>query len=438
MKFFEKSKGSKGKIFASFSPFACFRYPQALLTAAVFIAALVFASCKNAADDLPPPPPEPKLIITPKSKSILPGAKIEFTAKMTVESETTTVTDGTNFKIGGAHSGGTAISKNTLTVASEEDADKLTVTATYDGITATATVNVFAKPQNVSVEGSIKEKLGITTAGKTAVTDTFTALHEFIQAGGLTDKNTSGMIELGDWIDLEDRLQVDPSAQVEAETETLTEAQMGKIDLSFSKEDDKPKLRLIVVGINSFQSKEDEDAYKYQGEGTPPPHVVFQFAGLPGTHRMNWIESTLQSGWETGTNAGGYAASEMYSYVTGNFFTGLKNAGVPEGVLWAPTRTVSTSWTAVGPLSDPLWLPTEREMFETLQYNTAQGETAANQARLEYYTTPELRKKSDASYWLASVIYSNNTNFAVVTKTGTSDGAYSTSSYGVAPAFCVQ
>jgi hypothetical protein len=47
MKYFEKCKCSKGKIFASFSPFACFRHPQTLLTAAMFIAALFFASCKS-------------------------------------------------------------------------------------------------------------------------------------------------------------------------------------------------------------------------------------------------------------------------------------------------------------------------------------------------------------------------------------------------------
>jgi hypothetical protein len=262
---------------------------------------------------------------------------------------------------------------------------------------------------------NIKYKFGVSeeVTGTASVEAAFQELHAFIQAGGLTSK--PNVIKLGDYIDLEGGL-------------TVIKDVGGEIALSFSKEADKPKLRLIVVGINSFTKN-----------GNNTPHVVFQFADFPGTHRMNLVVSSSENGFKQDTNAGGYAGSEMYPYVKGNFFTGLKRAGVTEDVLWPPTRTVSTNnTTGAGTLTDLLWLPTEREMAgEGVQTNAPQGETAENQARLEYYTTPELRKKSGA-YWLASTIYSSSTNFSYVASNGVTGGGSSSASLGIAPAFCVQ
>jgi hypothetical protein len=272
---------------------------------------------------------------------------------------------------------------------------------------------------------NIKFKFGVSedVTGTDGVEAAFQELHAFIQAGGLASK--PNVIKLGDYIDLEGGLQVAPSAPVNS----LNDAQRGAISLpALSGQSANPKLRLIVVGINSFTKN-----------GNNTPHVVFQFADFPGTHWMNWRAEAADNLWTSNYNAGGYAASEMYPYVKGNFFTGLKSAGVPEDVLWPPTRTVSTNnTTGAGPLTDLLWLPTEREMVgEEVQNNAAQGETAENQARLEYYTTPASRTKSGA-YWLASTIYSSSTNFSYVASNGATGGSISSASLGIAPAFCVQ
>jgi hypothetical protein len=282
---------------------------------------------------------------------------------------------------------------------------------------------------------NIKYKFGVSedVTGTASVEAAFKELSAFIKNGGLTDH--PDVIEPGDWIELEGGLQVTETAQTASQS--LTEAERGKIDLKFSNTEDKPKLRLIVVGINSFQ---DKTPYEYQGDpnnNPSRPHVVFQFENIPGTHRMNWREEATENKWESNYNTGGYVASEMHSYVTENFLAGLKSAGVPEDVLWPPTRTVSTSGTDASPLTDLLWLPTEREMFVKVQTNAAQGETAANQARLEYYTDDTSREKS-GTYWLASTRNSSDTAFNMVFSNGVADNAVSARlSVGVAPAFCV-
>ncbi|GHV32611.1 hypothetical protein AGMMS4952_23280 [Spirochaetia bacterium] len=120
-------------------------------------------------------------------------------------------------------------------------------------------------------------------------------------------------------------------------------------------------LRLIVVGKNSFKS-----GTAAANNPSAPNHVVFQFQNIPVTHGMN----------PTNSNAGGYKDSEMRVYLTNDFLPGLKAAGVPESVLWAPSRRVwngflssesgsSSTNTVVDTIADELWLPTEYEMLGT-------------------------------------------------------------------------
>jgi hypothetical protein len=44
-----------------------------------------------------------------------------------------------------------------------------------------------------------------------------------------------------------------------------------------------------------------------------------------------------------GLNADGYKLSEMRPYLTGSFLRGLIAAGAPEGVLYAPVRSIANS-----------------------------------------------------------------------------------------------
>jgi hypothetical protein len=143
---------------------------------------------------------------------------------------------------------------------------------------------------------------------------------------------------------------------------------------------------------------------------------------------------------------GGYDASYMRSYLTGDFLKGLKAAaGLTDDMLWAPARNISQGSRSATDIStiavDTLWLPTEFEMFGTPRGNSVQQEIDAGQARLDYYQTNADRIKYDYGnnpkwYWLASP--TSGVAFCSVGTDGTSSTNYSSDNGGVSPAFCIR
>jgi hypothetical protein len=285
---------------------------------------------------------------------------------------------------------------------------------------------------------SIKAKFGVNATGTEGVTKAFLELSEFIRNGGLEDdlkyQKEFRVIQLGDWIDLEGGLAiaVNGGKEFSSGEDWDKEESWGKLN------------RLIVVGINSFQTKND-GAYTYpagEKEGAPPLHVVFQFQNIPVSRRMT----------DDGKNTGGYPNSLMRKYLTpvekesqsGYFLDGLKGAGVPEDVLWGPSRVMSTKGNGPKTINDLLWLPTEYEMFGELASYFVQDEEV-HQARLEYYTNTSnnLRKKYDTSkkvnqYWLATADRVNTSSFCGVNIIGNvQTNVNAAVAKGVSPAFCV-
>jgi hypothetical protein len=268
---------------------------------------------------------------------------------------------------------------------------------------------------------SLKEAFGITTTGVQGVTDTFNAIHTYLAGKTAEQLASGGNIQLGDYIDLEGGITVSggaPNATV-ANTPLLGHGTL---------------LRLVVVGINSFNASGD-----YTGNGNgEDAHLVFQFQNLPFTRAME----------ADATNANGYGGSDMRTYLTGAFLTGLYAAGVPDAVLWAPKRYAANKGTGASSaalIQDKLWLPTEREMFASQVYSNPAYETEENQARLEYYADESLRTKKynafNASdwYWLASPLSTSTANFCLVSYTGySSNGPDDASLGGCVPAFCVK
>ncbi|MDR1908890.1 MAG: DUF6273 domain-containing protein [Spirochaetaceae bacterium] len=282
---------------------------------------------------------------------------------------------------------------------------------------------IFGWPVDTTASAmDLKARFSITTTGANGVTEAFNAVHWLIntpEAGDFTQ-----IIQLGDYIDLDSLNVADyNSAGAISEVNTTWGGDHGQL------------LRLIVVGKNSFNGI----------NGNNTPHVVFQFQNLPGTRKMNASD----------TNAGGYMGSEMKAYLTpdgvpghGNFYTGLTGAGVPDAVVWAPSRRVANGGsgaTGADTVADLLWLPTEFEMSGAHLYSSPTYEAPATQARLEYYTDNNSRIKygssnSDRWYWLASPYYGNAADFSVVSEYGDPGyvNASATLDSGVVPAFCVK
>jgi hypothetical protein len=289
------------------------------------------------------------------------------------------------------------------------------------------TVDTTASPMD------LKTRFGITTSGIAGVTEAFNAVHWLINTPKAGDDFTS-VIQLGDWVDL-DSLTVAPYNSDGAISATDQDIDPDAIPNSG---DESRLLRLIVVGKNSFNGI----------NGNNTPHVVFQFQNLPGTRQMN----------ATDTNVDGYAASEMQTYLTGNFYTGLTAAGVPDQHVWAPSRRVwngftqaekdgnassSTNSTVDTITGDKLWLPTEWEMFGTNYRSSSTYEDSANQAHLVYYTDDNSRLKyisssEPKSYWEASPHDTDYTNFCCVRFDGSAYSTDASDATGCAPAFCVK
>ncbi|MDR1149329.1 MAG: hypothetical protein LBK66_11930, partial [Spirochaetaceae bacterium] len=288
----DKGKG-KGKTFAPFAPFARLMtrrltaaFSAALLTTAMLTTALFFASCgdSGASEDMAAPTNLPstassKLSITPASQHLIPGDSVKFTVKMIVGSENKDVTKDASLIIAGSHDNDTKISNGTLTVSNNEAAGRLSISGTYKD----ANVTVFVEVIDPSKK-SIKEKFGITTEKTDAVSDTFTALHKFIQADGLV--KLPEVIKPGDWIELEGGLTVAEYGDGEGKAGGFSysyndESWNKEIMITLNKGEwtesvSRGKLnRLIVVGINSFQTGKGYPvgSYTYPAGGdTPPPH----------------------------------------------------------------------------------------------------------------------------------------------------------------------
>jgi hypothetical protein len=271
-------------------------------------------------------------------------------------------------------------------------------------------------------KADLKEAFGINTAGTTGVNDTFNDIHDYVAGRTAAQLANDGLIQLGDYIDL-------PS--ITLDNTTITDQVITPGNLPFPGYEGR-LLRLIVVGINSFNANGD---YTGNGNGAAA-HLVFQFQNLVFFDSMN----------STTTNAGGYKESEMRAYITGVFFTGLKAAGVPDSVIWTPRRYVANGGsgaTGADLIQDQLWLPTERELFGIKTHSTVY-ETAANQARLEYYTISSRRIKHAVynvsmfayTYWAASPSGANH--FCCVNSLGNTLAMSAGVGNGVAPAFCVK
>jgi hypothetical protein len=296
---------------------------------------------------------------------------------------------------------------------------------------------------------SIKAKFGVPETGTAGVDAAFRELSAFIQGGGLTDDATENVIRLGDWIDMDGGLTVAAYDGIDGNGgggfSSGDDGMKWDDDITLNGNPQGKMKRLIVVGINSFTKNGDDTQ-----------HVVFQFQNIPVLRRMNPSDAG---------NTGGYPASEMRKYVTENFLPGLIAAGVPDGVLWSPARVLSNgnNGTGSGPVSDLLWLPTEREMFQngksvlnTTTYGpySANGETQENQARLEYYTSnesclkvyktnngyPEVEQTSGNTghwYWESSAYATGTSWFCCVGSGGRPSNAGASEQGGCAPAFCV-
>jgi hypothetical protein len=266
---------------------------------------------------------------------------------------------------------------------------------------------------------------------KNLVEDIFVRIHEYLDR--LDPALVGDGIKLGDYLDLPDLSVMDDEA---VPNQGALSTRIANDDLGVNGK----LLRLIVVGINSFNPGANNALYQ-GGVDEPFAHIVMQFQNLPVQRSIKGIYPQA------------YVGSEMQLYLTSSFIAGLQDAGVPvddDTIIWGPTRKIcNTAQRDLDIITDKLWLPTEWEMFGNGPYSygaysKTTVEDVTNQAYLEYYNSDLKRikynsKGSAYSYWEASPYSGNSYGFCSVSSNGSA--AYTivgSDDGGLAPAFCVR
>ncbi|MDR2468262.1 MAG: DUF6273 domain-containing protein, partial [Spirochaetaceae bacterium] len=249
-----------------------------------------------------------------------------------------------------------------------------------------------------------------TKFGTTGVAATFNAVAAYLRTTPKQDGSGTtmsvGAIKIGDYVIL-------PSLSVAVYNSQGT-AITGLADQ-----------KVKVVGINPYAGK---------NLNTPGALLVFQFEKIVTTRRMH-LNANVS-----------YGETELRRYLTpvggatgsGNFYTGLVNAGVPEDVFWAPMRVIGAKYGgSIESLQDKVFLPT---VYEAFGYEYG-GETSGNQGRLSAYHDSDSRKKSGAGaneWWLASPDSSSSSYFGNVYTNGSVTSNIANTVLGLAPAFCIK
>ena len=179
-------------------------------------------------------------------------------------------------------------------------------------------------------------------------------------------------------------------------------------------------LRLMNMGLNVYKGAGDTE--------NTQNHVVMQFRNCVLTKRMN----------ATDTNTGGYASSELYSWLNDKFKAGLVAA--LGNYLYTVRRLLSTksSWAWA---DDTVFLPTEHEIWGT---NVWSDELDGGfQAQWPAYKDSAIYKVKNHNgsrmlWWEATPFKDNAVSFCVVTGGGNANGTDPASAAGgVSPAICV-
>lgn len=178
-------------------------------------------------------------------------------------------------------------------------------------------------------------------------------------------------------------------------------------------------LRLMNMGLNVYKGAGDTE--------NTQNHVVMQFRNCVLTKRMN----------ATDTNTGGYASSELYSWLNDKFKAGLVAA--LGNYLYTVRRLLSTksSWAWA---DDTVFLPTEHEIWGTNVWSEEWD--GGFQAQWPAYKDSAIYKvkKHNGSrmwWWEATPFKDNAVSFCHVGRGYANDGNGASAAGGVSPAICV-
>ena len=181
--------------------------------------------------------------------------------------------------------------------------------------------------------------------------------------------------------------------------------------------------RIVLSGFNQYKGCGDTETRKN--------HFLFTTRDIPLSKRMN----------ATNTNANGYAATELRTFLEGDWKNALTLAFGGEFIL-PVRRLISTDDGNWAWETDTVFLPTEYEVFGSPIWSKP-GYGGGFQCQFPIYqnSCEYLVKRLNGartSYWLASQVAGSSAYFVGVTSYGNSNNSGNASAVlGCAPAFCV-
>ena len=179
-------------------------------------------------------------------------------------------------------------------------------------------------------------------------------------------------------------------------------------------------LRIVVSGFNHYKQAGDPE--------NTANHILFTFRNCIMTKRIN----------ATDTNTGGFAASELRTYLEGVFMLGLKQA---IGDYLYPVRRLLSNKGGWAWITDTVFLPTEREVWGYPTWGEVEHDGGAQGQYPIFVATAYKGKKYNGSrqwWWVASPQASSASNFCGVSTAIRAANYSASASGGVAPAFCVR
>lgn len=246
--------------------------------------------------------------------------------------------------------------------------------------------------------GSTDGRNLLTVLGVTTVAEAMEVLHERCNGEGVAD--FSGLM-IGDYLDL-------PSLTVDGTTYTWNATYQN--------------LRIVISGFNHYIHCGSMENTKN--------HILWTFKNVVLQKAMN----------NSDTNAGGYSASTMKTYLDGVFALGLGAALGSSDYLYTISRAISkkssTEW-----VRNTVFLPTEVEVFGVATYGDDQNGWNTNIQYPIYRDSSYYRCKkyngSRAWWWEATPHASYSAAFCTVDDSGNGNNFNAgDSGGGVAPAFC--
>ena len=152
---------------------------------------------------------------------------------------------------------------------------------------------------------------------------------------------------------------------------------------------------------------------------------------LPNTRQMQ----------TTNTNAGGYMATLVASYLDGEYFNNLDEAWrdvISEITFQA---SVGSQGTALQNEEHKVWLPMEYNIFGATTYAAGTEHTTGLNEQFAYFVSAPNRIKaingSAVYWWGSSPSVSGSTAFCIVNASGTAGSNYASDSCGVVPCFMI-